>query len=41
MNNLSSTMVYTKFQGHRSIGLQKIFAIYGHGAHVGHVTRTV
>ena len=36
-------MLYTKFQGHRSIGsgeedFFKVFTIYGHGGHVSHVT---
>ena len=35
-------MLHTKFQGHRSIGsgedIFKVFTIYGHGGHVGHVT---
>ena len=35
-------MLHTKFQGHRSIGsgedFLKVFIIYGHGGHLGHVT---
>ena len=36
----------TKFQGHRSIGsgekdFFKVFTIYGHGSHVGHVTKLI
>ena len=36
-------MLHTKFQGHRSINsgeedFFKVFAIYGHGGHLGHVT---
>ena len=35
-------MLHTKFQGHRSIGsgedFLKVFTIYGHGSHLGHVT---
>ena len=36
-------MLHTKFQGHRSIGsgeedFFKVFTIYGHGGHLGHVT---
>ena len=36
-------MLHTKFQGHRSINsgeedFFKVFAIYGHGGHFGHVT---
>ena len=35
-------MLHTKFQGHQSIGSEeedvfKVFTIYGHGGHVGHV----
>ena len=38
-------MLHTKFQGHRFIGsgeedFFKVFTIYGHGGHVGHVTQT-
>ena len=34
-------MLHIKFQGHRSIGsgdFFKVFTIYGHGGHAGHVT---
>ena len=36
-------MLYTKFQGHWSVGFGKedslkVFTIYGHGGHIGHVT---
>ena len=35
----------TKFQGHRSIGSGeedfKVFTIYEHGGHVGHVTKLI
>ena len=39
-------MLYTKFQGHRSIGsgvedFFKVFTIYGHGGHVGYVTQLI
>ena len=39
-------MLHTKFQGHRSIGsgeedFLKVFTIYGHGSHVGHVTKLI
>ena len=39
-------MLYTKFQGHWSVGSGKedslkVFTIYGHGGHIGHVTMTV
>ena len=38
-------MLHTKFQGHWSIGSRredffKVFTIYGHGGHLGHVTKT-
>ena len=40
---LPYNMLHTKFQGHWSIGsveedFFKVFTIYGHGCHVGHVT---
>ena len=43
---LSYTMLHTKFQGHWSIGsgeedFLKVFTIYGHGGHVGHVTQLI
>ena len=40
-------MLHTKFPGHRSIGsgeedfFFKVFTIYGHGGHVGHVTQLI
>ena len=39
-------MLHTKFPGHRSIGSEeedffKVFTIYGHGSHVGHVTKLI
>ena len=39
-------MLHTKFQGHGSIGsgeedFFKVFTIYGHGGHVGHVTQLI
>ena len=39
-------MLLTKFQGHWSIGsgeenFLKVFTIYGHGGHIGHVTLMV
>ena len=38
-------MLYTKFQGHQSIGSGeedfKVFTIYGHGGHVGHVAQLI
>ena len=39
-------MLHTKFQGHRSFGsgeedLFKVFTIYGHGSHDGHVTQLI
>ena len=38
-------MLHTKFQGHRPFGsgedFFKVFTIYGHGGHLGHVTWTI
>ena len=39
-------MPHTKFHGHRSIGsgeegFFKVFTIYRHGGHVGHVTQLI
>ena len=39
-------MLHTTFQGHRSIAsgeedFFKVFIIYGHGGHVGHVTQFI
>ena len=39
-------MLHTKFQGHRFIvsgeeDFLKVFTIYGHGSHVGHVTQVI
>ena len=39
-------MLYTKFQGHRSTGsgeedFFKVFTIYAHGGHAGHVTQLI
>ena len=38
-------MLHTKFQGHQSIAsvevILKVFTIYGHGGHVGHVTQLI
>ena len=39
-------MLHTKFQGHRSSDsgeedLFKVFTIYGHGSHDGHVTQLI
>ena len=38
-------MLHTKFQGHWSVAsgeedFFKVFTIYGHGSHVGHVTQS-
>ena len=43
---LGYPMLHTKFQGHWSVGSGeeeslKVFTIYGHGGHIGHVTLTV
>ena len=35
-------MLHTKFRGNRSTGsedVRKVFTIYGHGGHLGHVTQ--
>ena len=39
-------MIHAKFQNHRSSGsgeedFLKVFAIYSHGSHLGHVTLTI
>ena len=39
-------MLHTKFQGHQSIGsgeedFFKVFTIYGHGGHLGHVAQLI
>ena len=38
-------MLHTKFQDHRTISSVgeyfKVFSIYGHGGHLGHVTWTI
>ena len=39
-------MLYTKFQGSMFLGsgeedFQRVFTIYGHGAHLGHVNYTL
>ena len=38
-------MLHTKFRGNRPIGsgedFFKVFTIYGHGGHLGHVTWTI
>ena len=39
-------MLHTKCQGHRFIGsgeedFFKVFTIYGHGGHIGHVTQLI
>ena len=39
-------MLHSKFQGHWAIGsgeedFFKVFTIYGHGSHVGHVTKII
>ena len=42
---LPYTMLHPRFQGHWSIGsgedFFKVFTIYEHGGHVGHVTQTI
>ena len=44
--DLCSLMLHAKFQNHRPSGSEgedflKIFAIYSHGGHLGHVTLTI
>ena len=39
-------MLHTKFRGNRPAGsgeedFLRVFTIYGHGGHLGHVTRTI
>ena len=39
-------MIHAKFQDHRTSGsgevdFLKVFSIYGHGDHLGHVTQTI
>ena len=45
LNYLVSTVVHAKLHGHWSTGsgeeVLKVFTIYGHGGHIGHVTWTV
>ena len=42
---LKSPMLHAKFQDHRTLGSRdKVFKVlpkYGHGGHLGHVTKTV
>ena len=43
---LHCLMLHAKFQSHRSSGsgeedFLKVFTIYGHGGHLGHVTWTI
>ena len=42
---LHSLMLHAKFQNHRPSGsgedFLKVFAIYSHGGHLGHVTLTI
>ena len=43
---LHSLMLYAKFQNHRPSGSEKedflkVFVIYSHGGHLGHVTLTI
>ena len=33
-------MLHIKFQGHRPFRFSKVFTIYGHSGHLGHVTQT-
>ena len=34
-------MLHINFQGNRPIASGKVFTIYGHGGHVGHVTKLI
>ena len=36
--DLESLMLHAKFQDPRPLGSLKVFTIYGHGGHLGHVT---
>ena len=43
---LEHPLLHTKFQGHQPFGCReedffKVFTTYGHGSHLGHVTRSV
>ena len=41
---LESRMLHAKFQDHIRVVLgsgEKVFNIYGHGGHLGHVTKTI
>ena len=34
-------MLHSKLQDHRIFGSREVFTIYGHGSHIGHVTKTI
>ena len=43
---LEHSMMHTKFQGHEPLGSREedcfnVFTTYGHGGHLGHVTKTI
>ena len=43
---LEALLLHAKFHGHRTLGSEeedvlKILAIYGHGCHLDHVTKTI
>ena len=38
---LESLMRHTIFQENRTLGSSEDFAVYGHGSHLGHVSKTV
>ena len=42
----TSPMLHTKYQGHWPFGsreedIYRVYTLYGHGSHLGHVTRTI
>ena len=39
--DLKSPMRHAKFQSSRTLVLEKFFTIYGHGGHIGHVTKII
>ena len=38
---LESPMLHSKFHDQRTSGSGKVFTIYGHGGHLGHMTWTI
>ena len=39
--NFVDLMLHARFQNHRPSDFLKVFAIYSHGGHLGHVTMTI